>query len=64
LLQAAPILDPEQKTGTRCGSCHTYGNRQSVAFGNFFLMISTGVWKRASQKHSAFSTATHSAGND
>jgi hypothetical protein len=50
LVQAAPILDPEEKTGTRCGSWHTYGNRSSVACGNFFLMISTSVWKRASQK--------------
>jgi hypothetical protein len=46
----ASILDLEQKTEKRCKSCRTYGNRSSVAFGCFFLMISTGAWKRASPK--------------
>ena len=35
-----------------------------VAFGSFFLMISTATWKSLRKDRSSFPTVTHSAGGD
>ena len=40
--------EPKKKKKTACGKCRSYGNpqKQSVAFGSFFLMrIPTAAWK-------------------